>query len=492
MKRYSPIACILILTAGGVWSFLASPCFAELDEIDLLLREANSADESPLPALAPGKETRVPLKDLGEHGYYMVYLPKDYTPNRRWPVIFCYHSMNDKPTTEPFRTVLEGEHFVLVGVGYQQSGREGYDYMKTKDVEILKRVLRGVHRQVRMNLELLFVGGYSKGAFYAAGMLNHMPEAQWAGGVMLGGGMSKPEAPKRRKSLYKLPVFLACGDRDPHRKYVETAADHFKDMNSAVTLEIWPKTGHVELFPGSKLREWLIANGPLRDASDRLARAKVYDKTKRLGLALDLYETLAHVDPNEVVCQQADIAATRLSAKARAQLDRAAAVLEKKEYPLAQNLLEELAEEFKGSHFGEEATERLKKLQSDPEIQKTLARQRKNEQARQLKAKADAAENQGRFSEAIRLYESYLQRYPKSDDAADVKKRLDRLRSDDHLQRKIRDQQAAHDCKGWLNMADALLEQGKPDLAKKYLDKIIRKYPDTTWAVKAQVRLRNL
>ena len=38
----------------------------------------------------------------------------------------------------------------------------------------------------------------------------------------------------------------------------------------------------------------------------------------------------------------------------------------------------------------------------------------------------------------------------------------------------------------------AYIEKGKSAKAKPFLDKIVRKYPDTSWAVKARVRLRNL
>ncbi|MBN1943628.1 MAG: tetratricopeptide repeat protein [Phycisphaerae bacterium] len=492
MKKFLHNACLALLAVGVFFSLNVRPCRAELDNTDLLLRETDSADESSSPPLLPGRETKIREKDLGENGYYVLYLPKDYTPRHTWPVLFCYHSLNEKPTVEPFRSVLKDRHFILVGLGYHQAGREGYDYIKTVDIDILKRALRSVNRRVRMDRELIFVGGYSKGAFYAASMLNNAPEISWAGGVLLGGGMNEPTRPKQPKSLYKIPIFLGCGREDPHLQHVQTAADHFKDMNSLVTLEVWPKTGHVETYPGSELGEWLIRNGPLHKASERLAKAKVHEKIGHPGLALEIYESLAHVDDGNVFCQQAGIAAKALSAKAQAKMDRASAAMDKKEYSLAQDLLAELAEEFKGSYVGNQAALRLHKLQSNPALQKELQQRQVKEQAEEIEKQALAAQKEGRHAEAIRLYEKYLWLYPKSDGAEDVKRQLKKLRSDDNLQKRLRDQKAARECRGWLTMADALLDQGKPDKAKTYLDKIIRKYPDTTWAVKARVRLRNM
>ncbi len=493
MKRWLPISYLAMMITSVVLAMSAvTPARAELDEIDLMLRDASSKDESPTPQLAPGRETKVRGKDLGEDGYFVVYLPKNYTPARKWPVIFCYHSMNSKPTTEPFRTILNGEHFVIVGLGYQQAGREGYDYMKTDDVDILKRVMRSVNSLVSMNRKMLFIGGFSKGAFYAAGMLNNVPEAQWAGGVILGGGMSEAVTPKQPQTLYKMPVFLASGQEDSHRQYVETAAEHFKAQNADVTLEIWPKAGHVETFPGSKLKDWLIQNGPMRNASERLAKAKVHEKTRHLGLALDIYESLAHVDDGNVLCQQADVGAQAILAKASATLKQANTALEKKNYALAQDLFSEVAMDYKGSSVGKQAAQQLQALKNDPAVQKSITSRQMKEEADELEKKAILAEKDNRYAEAIQLYEKYLRLYPRAERADEVKKQLDNLRSDDNLQKRIRDQEAARECRGWLNMADAYLDQNKPEKAKPYLDNIIRKYPDTTWAAKARVRLRNL
>lgn len=480
------------LVVGLMGGGFAARTVAELDEIDLLLREARSEDESPAPQFAPGVETRVRGKNFGEDGYYTLFLPKDYTPHHPWPVLFCYHSMNEKPNTSPFREVLEGRHFLLVGVGYHQGGREGYDYIRTEDVALLKRVLRSVNRHVRMDRERLFVGGFSRGAFYAASMLNHVPEIPWAGGVLLGGGMSEPTAPKRPRSLYKVPIFIGCGEKDPHLSYAQIAADHFQAMNSLVTRELWPRTGHVSQYPGSKLRDWLIQNGPLRDASTRLARAKVEEKAGRCGRALSLYESLAHVDDGNPLCQQADVAARALAARGEEMLTRAREALEKKDYSLAEDLLSELAEAFRESRFGEQAETLAKQLQNDPAVRERISRQRTDEEAKELERRAQTAEKNGRFSEAVRLYEMYLWQYPLAEGAERVKKRLEAIHSDDNLQKRVRDQQAARECRAWLNMADAYLDQGKPEKAKPLLENILRKYPDTTWAVKARVRLRNM
>jgi TolA-binding protein len=56
----------------------------------------------------------------------------------------------------------------------------------------------------------------------------------------------------------------------------------------------------------------------------------------------------------------------------------------------------------------------------------------------------------------------------------------------------LRDKAAARECRGWLSVADSYIEANNKDKAREFLRKIVQKYPDTTWALKAKVRLRNL
>jgi len=53
-------------------------------------------------------------------------------------------------------------------------------------------------------------------------------------------------------------------------------------------------------------------------------------------------------------------------------------------------------------------------------------------------------------------------------------------------------QQIDRQCKQSLNMAENYLRAGKPDKARQYLQKILDRYPDTSWAAKARARLAKI
>src|SRR2546423_2293635 len=85
---------------------------------------------------APGRETKILDPKTGGLGWYVVYVPKDYTPDREWPTIFCYHGKNGNPTAWPFKEVMDGQAYIVVGMEYLN--RESPE--ATPKVENLQRI----------------------------------------------------------------------------------------------------------------------------------------------------------------------------------------------------------------------------------------------------------------------------------------------------------------------------------------------------------------
>ncbi len=61
--------------------------------------EKASGTESEKPKLEfkPGEEIRINMPKA--KSFVLVYVPKDYSPDRSWPIIFCYHGYKGKATT---------------------------------------------------------------------------------------------------------------------------------------------------------------------------------------------------------------------------------------------------------------------------------------------------------------------------------------------------------------------------------------------------------
>ena len=167
----------------------------------------------------PGKAVHVKIpgtKTVDEH--FVVYVPADYTADESWPTIFWFHGLNGRPTVDLIRRITDGKHFVLVGVAYHMRGMEGYDHYK-RDIENLKIIVPYLERSLKLQRGLFFVGGFSKGAFYADRMMCASPRT-WAGALLLGGGKDSVSA-RDHAALRGKPVFIGCGDQDVHLKSAE-------------------------------------------------------------------------------------------------------------------------------------------------------------------------------------------------------------------------------------------------------------------------------
>jgi thiol-disulfide isomerase/thioredoxin len=66
------------------------------------------------------------------------------------------------------------------------------------------------------------------------------------------------------------------------------------------------------------------------------------------------------------------------------------------------------------------------------------------------------------------------------------------LRADPNVMKKIQNDAAEKDCKGWMSMARNFIKTGLPDKARPFLDQVIQKYPDTDYAKEAKELLQKM
>jgi len=453
------------------------------------------AGQKPEPELRPGQETRIDA--AGGEGYLVVYVPTDYTPDRRWPVIFCYHGQNGKPTSYPFRHVLGGKGFVIVGMGYAEPGGKArtmseLDRYILREVDCFRKAAAMVGRRLSLDPELFFVGGFSMGGWMSSA-LGEMAPASWAGVAVLGAGRQRMLLPiKHPRAMRGKPIYIGCGTNDPNFPHAKKAASAYRGVGAKVTFEEYKGLGHQMKNDTKVLPEWLWANGPLKVVEPRLAAAREAEKAGRLGKAYGLYRDVAAVAPDNPSCKAAADAAKAIADAAAKQLAEVEKAIADKRYADASRVLPRMATRYDGSPFGERADALIGKLQSDPTIQGQLAQGRLDAEADALEAKARDAEKAKDYATAMRLYESYVDRYPKATRFATVKAHLDALKADKKLQATILSKQAHKECRVWLSLADNFLRAKRPDKAREYLEKIIDKYGETDWAAQAKRRLATM
>ena len=437
----------------------------------------------------PGREVTIGDAKSGVLGYYKVFVPKGYTPERSWPVIFCYHGLNQKPQLTPFSRILRGEHFIIVGMGYHQRGLDGYSHLKTEDVQILKHVHQALGPRLRMDKTKLFVGGFSKGAFYASGILNQMPDF-FAGAILFGGG--KYGVAANPEDLKGKPIFVSCGEKDQNKISVKETKDYYGKQGAIVTGEVLPGVGHAVGYKTTKAREWLLTNGPLAGVREKFEQAQAAEKGNKPGEAYTLYSAVAAVAKTEGKCRAAAKAAQAIAEKAKAALSAVEKLVTDKQFAQAIKAFDGLTATYAGSPFGRQAAERAKALKGDPKISGVIQQAGIDAKADAFERRCAEAEKSGNYGQAISLYKRYVNAFPAASRINDVRARLKQLESDKTIQAKIREKQADRDCKTWFRMSENYVKAGMRAKAREYLQKIIDTYGGTTWSEKASKRLDEL
>ncbi|MDB5320407.1 MAG: hypothetical protein JWN40_2038 [Phycisphaerales bacterium] len=430
----------------------------------------------------PGKEIKILDPKTGGLGWYVIYVPKDYTPDRDWPTIFCYHGKNNDPKTWPFKEVTEGQGYVIVGMEY--INREGTNDAK-EDIENLNRIRAYVSSKVRVNSKLVFMGGFSQGG-WSTSKFSNLYMDQLAGLLIMGAGGSPNE--KAIPLLKGKPVFVGIGELDDANKNAKLARDAYTAKGADVTFEEFKGLAHTADVKDQVLKDWLLKWGPHNQMMASLTLAQAAEKAGKLGEAYTLYTAASKMNGGQ---EAADLA-KQIEDAAQKKLDDAQAAITAKKYPDAVKTLVPMEKLYAGSAFAQHATDLIQQIRTDPAIKAEIDQAKIDATADAVQAQAQAAEKSKEFARALALYETYVNQYPKATHFNEVKARYDQLKSNPTIQASAKTQAAERECKSWLSTADNYITNNMADKAKPYLQKVIDKYPDTPWAPEARKRLTAL
>lgn len=446
-----------------------------------LCRAADKPTDGVAPAMATftaGKETKILDLATGGLGYYVVYVPKDYNPEREWPLIICYHGSNGNPQSWPFKDLTDGQNYLILGMEYTDREKP----QAQTEVDNLKRILKFLNTKVRINPKLTFMGGFSQGGWSTSSFSNLMID-QLAGLIIMGSGGTPGD--KAALALKNKPVFIGIGENDPANKSAKDAKAAYTDKNALVTFEEFKGLAHQCDTKDKPLKDWLLKWGPQNQMIASLALAKAAEKNGHLGEAYTLYTATAKMSGGD----EAANLAKDIAEPAEKKLADAAEALSAKKYPDAIKLLMSVSEIYAGSPFAEKAKAQVEKIQTDPAIKAEIEQAKLDTRADGVEAQAQAAEKAKDYARAIPLYETYVAQFPKSAHYAAIKAHLDELKGNKAILASAKGQSADRECKGWLSTADNYIKNNMNEKARPYLQKIVDKYGDTEWAVEAKKRL---
>ena len=368
--------------------------------------------------LLTGKEERITAPKTGKT--FLVYVPVDYTDKRPFPVLFYYHGYRGTATTQMFRHITKGEGFIIVGMNYATD----LYYNKLLPTETAKEkiffdeALALISTRLNVAKEYIFMGGYSQGG-YSTTVLGEQLLDRLAGRIVLGAGRRDVDMnPPPVERIRGHPVFYGAGELDdPHYARAKRAAQLYTEWGADVTFEGWENETHSlssKWLTKTKMREWLIAYGPMKQVASGFEKAQSAEKNGKLGEAFTFYTQIAEILPDIELCQTAKKSATRLATKAETELEQLKDTFDKKPYAEVTKALAAFRDTYSRSIFAARATQLLSKLL--------------NAKADALEARALASETEKDYARALQLYELYLTYFPEAERYAAVQKHVKNLK----------------------------------------------------------------
>ena len=385
----------------------------------LLLFMLHSAFAAEIPTVSPGKEVRITAPKTGKT--FLLYVPVDYTDKRPFPVIFCYHGYRGTATTWPFKQVTKGQGFIVVGMNY---AADTY-YHKLRFTETAKEkiffdeALELISTRVNVAQDYIFMGGYSQGG-YSTTVLGEQLLDRLAGNLVLGAGRCYVDmVPPPAELIRGHPFFYGVGELDdPHYPRAKRALQFYTECGADVTFEGWKDETH-KLSPQwmtkTKMRDWLIAYGPMKQVESGFEKAQTAEKDGKLGEAFALYTQIAEILPDTEPCRTAKELATYLGTQAETRFDQLKKAADEKPYAEMVKTLEAFHNKYVGSGFAKRAAQLLSEL---------------------LNAKADALEGQAleaeakkNYTRALQLYKLYLTYFREAKRYPEVQKNVKALKN---------------------------------------------------------------
>ena len=385
----------------------------------LLLLLLHSAFAAEIPTISPGEEGRITAPKTGKT--FLLYVPVDYTHQRSFPVIFCYHGYRGSATTWPFKQVTKGHGFIVVGMNYATDSYYHKLRFTTTGPEkiFFDEALEIISTRLNVAKNYIFMGGYSQGG-YSTTVLGEQLLDRLAGNIVLGAGRCYVDMkPPPVELIRGHPFFYGVGELDdPHYPRAKRALQFYTECGADVTFEGWENETH-KLSPQwmtkTKMREWLIAYGPMKQVESGLEKAKIAEKGDRFGEALTLYTQIAEILPDVELCRTAKESATHLSIQAETRFNRLKKTTDEKPYTETVKALEAFRDKYTGSVFEKHAVQLLNELL--------------NAKADALEGRAREAEAQKNYARALQLYKLYLTYFPEAKRYSEVQKHVKTLRN---------------------------------------------------------------
>jgi hypothetical protein len=222
-----------------------------------------------------------------------------------------------------------------------------------------------------------------------------------------------------------------------------------------------------------------------------LSEAEAARKKGDLKKAAKLCKEIIDANERSALADQAKKLIEKIDAVAKNVLEEAVAKIDKD--PIAAILaLEEVVELYQGTDAAKQAKQKIAELRKRKDVKKLLTKLKKEKEAAGKIAAAEKLVESGDYLKALAALKSVARKYKGTSAAEKATARVAELEGDEEIARKIRDMEAEKFSKRVLAMGRNYAKNGMTDKARAEFQKIIDKYPESTFAEEAKQELEKL
>jgi predicted peptidase len=251
-----------------------TPVTATSTEIPVTSTRTQTPSKALLPTIAvdslqPGQHPHTFQSSSGIEVRFLLYLPKNYDPHQKWPLILFLHGRGERGTNidlikaQPLPKLLETQSsFPFIVVSPQVSSGDWSNYIDPVD-----ELLTHLEATLPIDSSRLYLTGLSMGGFGVWDYALRYPDrftaiAPIAGGYMYESG----QVPKDICKLNKLPIWVFHGGADtviePYHSQV--LVDALMACGSDVKFTLYPNAEHeiawINAYNDPALYEWFLAH----------------------------------------------------------------------------------------------------------------------------------------------------------------------------------------------------------------------------------------
>ena len=215
-----------------------------------------SAEEAPAAGVQKPAHLEVQIRYETD---YLLYLPKDYDKQEKWPLMLFLHGAGERGTEldkvkvhGPPKLIAAGKEFPFIVVSPQCPPEQWWN------IDVLLALLDDIEKNYKVDKERIYVTGLSMGGFGTWSLAARAPERFAALAPICGGG-----EPYWAERFSHVPIWVFHGAKDEAVPLVrsEQMVAALKKENAEPRFTVYPEAKHdswTETYDNPELYEWLL------------------------------------------------------------------------------------------------------------------------------------------------------------------------------------------------------------------------------------------